>query len=514
MDITYVPDPNKADGRPVVTSSGSDGPIAYEALSIAQAGTVTANAAYGIAVIGTNTAEDAYALAVIGTNSEATAEAAYDLAVNGTNTADVAYALAINGTNTANGAYSIAVSGTNTANSAQSTANSAFNLAVIGTGASANATSAYNLAVTGTNSATTAQNRADAAYYVAQIGTNTGTNALTLATTGSNLAWSAYTLAVIGTNSAGTPLIPDWTAILRGAVVRGSNLKAFTKPAGGDANWNNNFASVEGYAGGVRCTFKINSTNSGGYFGLTANAATLASSSDSYFWNISSFGLAYIVGLVSVGSYVGTVDATTVLDITYDAGFVRYWVNGAVVFTVARATTAKLYLLGVLANAASDGYNCVDFEPSLTAVSYTLASAGSNLAWSIYQSTGTGATVTSASTNTFTNKTLVDAKFVTTINAQTGTAYTFALSDSSKLVTFNNGSAVSVYVPSYGSVAFPAGTQIDVMQIGAGKVTLAGTNGCTLNAKSGNKSLSAQYVAASIFSVGTDNWVLVGDLIA
>jgi hypothetical protein len=490
MDATYVPDPNKADGRPVsYGSSGSDGPVAYEALSTAQTGTITANAAYSMAVTGTNTANTAYSLAVIGTNSATTANAAYDLAVIGTNSAATAYA-----------AYDLAVIGTNSA----STAYAAYDLAVIGTNSAATASAAFSIAVNGTNAASAAQSRADAAYVVAVSGTSVGSNALTVATTGSNLAWSAYVLA----SSAGTSvveMIPDWTAILRGAVVRGSNLKAFTKPSGGDANWNNNFASVEGYTGGVRCSFKINSTNSGGYFGLTANAATLASSSDSYYWSITSFSLAYIVGLVSVGSYVGTIDATTVLDITYDAGFVKYWVNGAVVFTVARAATAKLYLLGVLANAASDGYNCVDIAPSLAASAYTVATAGSNLALSA---------VTDTSTSTLTNKTLVDAKFVTTINAQTGTSYTFVLSDSSKLVTFSNGAATTAYVPSYGSVAFPVGTQIDAMQTGAGKVTFAGTNGCVLNSKSGNKALAAQFVGASLIQTSAGSWVLLGDLIA
>ena len=65
-----------------------------------------------------------------------------------------------------------------------------------------------------------------------------------------------------------------------------------------------------------------------------------------------------------------------------------------------------------------------------------------------------------------------------TINAQTGTTYTFALSDGSgaggfPLVTASNASAQTYTVPPNSSVAFPVGTQIDLVQQGAGAVTIA-----------------------------------------
>jgi hypothetical protein len=116
-------------------------------------------------------------------------------------------------------------------------------------------------------------------------------------------------------------------------------------------------------------------------------------------------------------------------------------------------------------------------------------------------------------TQTLTNKTLIGAKFTTSINAQTGTTYTLVLSDNSNLVTFNNTSAITVTVPANSSVAFPIGTQIDLAQIGTGKVTVAGASGVTINSKAGNKSIAAQWVGVSLFKIDTDTWLLLGDLI-
>ena len=68
------------------------------------------------------------------------------------------------------------------------------------------------------------------------------------------------------------------------------------------------------------------------------------------------------------------------------------------------------------------------------------------------------------------------------INAQTGTTYTTVLTDESKLVTLNNGSAITLTIPANSSVAYPVGTKIDITQLGAGQVTVAGAGGVTVNA--------------------------------
>jgi len=98
-----------------------------------------------------------------------------------------------------------------------------------------------------------------------------------------------------------------------------------------------------------------------------------------------------------------------------------------------------------------------------------------------------------------------------TLNAQTGTSYTTVLADASKLVTLNNGSAITLTIPANSSVAYPVGTKIDLAQIGAGQVTVAGAGGVTVNSTPTLK-FRAQYSAATCIKTATDTWLLVGDL--
>lgn len=105
------------------------------------------------------------------------------------------------------------------------------------------------------------------------------------------------------------------------------------------------------------------------------------------------------------------------------------------------------------------------------------------------------------------------------INAQTGTTYTFVLADGSgagtnPLVTASNASAQTYTVPPNSSVAFPVGTQIDIIQQGAGKVTLAQGSGVTINSASSNKAIAAQFIGVSLIKTATDTWTLIGNLIA
>ena len=116
-------------------------------------------------------------------------------------------------------------------------------------------------------------------------------------------------------------------------------------------------------------------------------------------------------------------------------------------------------------------------------------------------------------TETLTNKTLTAPVINLSLNAQTGTTYTLVLADNGKLVTLSNASAITLTVPTNASVAFATGAIINIQQIGAGQVTVAGDTGVTVTSTPGLK-LRAQYSAASIVKTGTDSWTLIGDLSA
>ena len=91
-------------------------------------------------------------------------------------------------------------------------------------------------------------------------------------------------------------------------------------------------------------------------------------------------------------------------------------------------------------------------------------------------------------------------------NAQTGTSYTFALTDFTKLLTLNNAAAVAVTLPLEATVAWPTGTQLRLLNIGAGTVTVAGAVGVTIN---GTPLTLAQFKGAVLIKTGTNTWTFL-----
>jgi len=99
-------------------------------------------------------------------------------------------------------------------------------------------------------------------------------------------------------------------------------------------------------------------------------------------------------------------------------------------------------------------------------------------------------------------------------NTQTGTTYTFALTDANNtLVTAANASAITVTVPPNSSVAYPVGAILQIAQTGAGQVTIAAGSGVTINYTPGLK-LRAQYSVASLVQTAANTWLLSGDVTA
>lgn len=98
-------------------------------------------------------------------------------------------------------------------------------------------------------------------------------------------------------------------------------------------------------------------------------------------------------------------------------------------------------------------------------------------------------------------------------NAQAA-SYTLALSDAGKIVEISNASANTLTVPPNSSVAFPVGTQVIVIQTGAGQTTLTAGAGVTINSKNGDLALNKQWCAATLIKRATDSWIAIGDLVA
>jgi hypothetical protein len=95
-------------------------------------------------------------------------------------------------------------------------------------------------------------------------------------------------------------------------------------------------------------------------------------------------------------------------------------------------------------------------------------------------------------------------------NAQAA-SYTLVLTDKAKVVEMSNASANNLTVPLNATVAFPVGTQIHIVQSGAGQTTVVATGGVTINTATTLK-LRAQWSAATLIKRAENTWVLVGDL--
>lgn len=97
-------------------------------------------------------------------------------------------------------------------------------------------------------------------------------------------------------------------------------------------------------------------------------------------------------------------------------------------------------------------------------------------------------------------------------NAQTGTTYTLVASDSAKLVTTSNASAVTVTVP---PSVFSTGNQINLQSIGVGLTSIVAGAGVTITSTGATASapiLRARYSACTIICTGSNTFTVIGDL--
>jgi hypothetical protein len=92
-------------------------------------------------------------------------------------------------------------------------------------------------------------------------------------------------------------------------------------------------------------------------------------------------------------------------------------------------------------------------------------------------------------------------------------SYTTVITDKDKVLEMNVDSANNLTIPLNSAVAYPIGTQINILQVGVGQTTVVPAVGVTINATPGLK-LRAQWSAATIAKRAENTWVLIGDLIA
>ena len=153
----------------------------------------------------------------------------------------------------------------------------------------------------------------------------------------------------------------------------------------------------------------------------------------------------------------------------------------------------------------------------ITAVTAGTGISGGGTSGAVTVSIDTAVTADLTTAQTLTNKTLTAPVINLALNAQTGTTYTFVLADNGKLVTASNASAQTYSIPTNATAAFAVGTQINLIQIGAGQVTVAAATPGTTTVLS-NAATAAQpkcrnqYAALTAIKVATDTWYVIGDI--
>jgi hypothetical protein len=106
-----------------------------------------------------------------------------------------------------------------------------------------------------------------------------------------------------------------------------------------------------------------------------------------------------------------------------------------------------------------------------------------------------GSVLTAANLNTAFN--------TLTFRAVTGTSDTFVLADNGGAVSYSNASPITATVPPFSSVAYANGTVIQLLNLGAGVVTVTAGVGVTLNASSVTL---AQNAGGTLIKTATNTW--------
>lgn len=103
-----------------------------------------------------------------------------------------------------------------------------------------------------------------------------------------------------------------------------------------------------------------------------------------------------------------------------------------------------------------------------------------------------------------------------TANLQTesGTTYTITSSDAGKTIIFDSGSDITITVND--SSGFNAGERVDIIQDGAGVITITASTatvaGNGVSTTSGSFTIGERYQAATLLCVGTNNYRLIGNI--
>lgn len=101
---------------------------------------------------------------------------------------------------------------------------------------------------------------------------------------------------------------------------------------------------------------------------------------------------------------------------------------------------------------------------------------------------------------------------ITIFNTTSNNNYTIQSSDRNKLIAVNSSSNGVVIVPNDATYNFDTGTQINICRLGTGTVTISAESPVGLKSADSQVSLRVRYSTATILKLGSNDWLLFGDL--
>lgn len=99
------------------------------------------------------------------------------------------------------------------------------------------------------------------------------------------------------------------------------------------------------------------------------------------------------------------------------------------------------------------------------------------------------------------------------LQTEGGTARTLVLTDQDLTLIFNNAGTKTVTVPTNATVALPIGTNVPIVNTGAGILTVAPAAGVTINKPADQSLTLATFNTANLLKTGTNEWLLIGGMV-
>ena len=102
-----------------------------------------------------------------------------------------------------------------------------------------------------------------------------------------------------------------------------------------------------------------------------------------------------------------------------------------------------------------------------------------------------------------------------TINSQSGSAYTLALTDANKFVTMTSSAANTITIPAASTTSWVVGTRIDIIQQGSGTTTISPASGASVNyyspTSAATLTIKGRYGAGTLVYTATNTWIAIGN---